>query len=96
MLFLGVGGEICVYTNIMNSLLSICEEYSDNTWYSDFGVNKMPSKIAIEIEKKYKFQFLKRMIDHGFVLDGVRRVDEYKSVLQLVKVEKSALLSDQI
>jgi hypothetical protein len=80
----------------MNSILSICEEYSDNTWYSEFNGASMPSKIAIEIEKKYKFQFLKRMVSLGFVLDGVRRVDEYKSVLQLIKVEQSALLSDQI
>jgi len=80
----------------MNSILSICSEYSDNTWYSDFGVNSMPSKIAIEIEKKYKFQFLKIMAKQGFALDGIRRVDEYKSILQLIKVEKSALLYDQI
>ena len=80
----------------MNSILSICEEYSDNTWYSDFGVDSRPSKIAIEIEKKYKFQFLKIMAKQGFALDGVRRVDEHKSILQLIKVEKSALLSDQI
>ena len=47
----------------------------------------MPSKIAIEIEKKYKFQFLKIMAKQGFALDGIRRVDEYKSILQLIKVE---------
>lgn len=80
----------------MNSILSICEEYSDNTWYSDFGVNSIPSKIAIEIEKKYKFAFLKAMAKQGFALDGTRRVDEHKSILQLVKIEESALLSDQI
>lgn len=80
----------------MNSILSICAEYSDNTWYSDFGVNSMPSKIAIEIEKKYKFQFLKAMARHGFVLDGTRRLDSEKSILQLIAIEKSALLSDQI
>jgi len=56
----------------------------------------MPSKIAIEIEKKYKFQFLKAMARHGFVLDGTRRVDADKSILQLIAIEKSALLSDQI
>jgi len=78
----------------MNIILSICEEYSDNVWYSEFDGDSMPSKIAIEIEKKYKFSFLKAMIPHGYVLDGIRRVDEYKSVLQLIKVEKSALISD--
>ena len=87
---------MCVYIIYMNSILSICEEYSDNTWYSEFGVNSMPSKIAIEIEKKYRFQFLKAIARHGFVLDGTRRVDENKAILQLTTVEKSALLSDQI
>lgn len=94
MLFIGVGGEISVYYSTMNTILSICEEYSDNVWYSEFDGESMPSKIAIEIEKKYKFNFLKAMIPHGYVLDGMRRVDEYKSVLQLIKVEKSALISD--
>jgi hypothetical protein len=95
-LFLGVGGEIGVLYSTMNSILSICEEYSDNTWYSDFRVNSIPSKIAIEIEKKYKFAFLKAMAKQGFALDGTRRVDEHKFILQLVKIEESALLSDQI
>ena len=56
----------------------------------------MPSKIAIEIEKKYKYAFLKALAKQGFALDGIRRVDEHKSILQLIKVEESALLSDQI
>ena len=34
------------------------------------------------------------MIPHGYILDGMRRVDEYKSVLQLIKVKKSAFISD--
>jgi len=54
----------------------------------------MPGKIAIEIEKKYKYAFLKAISKQGFALDGVRRVDEHKSILQLIKIEKSALLSD--
>lgn len=94
MLFIGVGGEISVFISTMNTILSICEEYSDNVWYSEFDGESMPSKIAIEIEKKYKFNFLKAMIPHGYILDGMRRVDEYKSVLQLIKVKKSAFISD--
>jgi len=94
MLFIGVGGEISVFISTMNTILSICEEYSDNVWYSEFDGESMPSKIAIEIEKKYKFNFLKAMIPHGYILDGMRRIDEYKSVLQLIKAEKSALISD--
>ena len=78
----------------MNTILSICEEYSDNVWYSEFNEQSMPSKIAIEIEKKYKFNLLKTLLPHGYVLDGMRRVDEYHSILQLIKAEKSALVSD--
>jgi len=94
MLFLGVGGEISVFIGTMNSIISVCEEYSDNVWYSEFDEYSMPTKIAIEIEKKYKFNFLKAMIPHGYVLDGMRRVDEHQSVLQLIKAEKSAFISD--
>lgn len=94
MLFLGVGGEISVFISKMNSILSICEEYSDNVWYSNLDGESVPTKIAIEIEKKYKFNFLKAMIPHGYVLDGTRRLDEHKSILQLIKAERSALISD--
>jgi len=56
----------------------------------------MPTKIAIEIEKKYKFNFLKAVLPFGYSLDGFRRKDENYAILQLVKSKKPALLSDLI
>jgi len=96
MLFLGVGGEISVFIGTMNSIISVCEEYSDNVWYSEFDEYSMPTKIAIEIEKKYKFNFLKAVLRHGYILDGVRRKDDTYSILQLIKSEKPIILSDLI
>ena len=80
----------------MNSIISLCEEYSDNVWYSEFDKNAIPTKIAIEIEKKYKYSFLKAVLRYGYSLDGFRRKDEHYSILQLVKSKKPALLSDLI
>lgn len=74
----------------------MCEEYSDNVWYSEFDEYSMPTKIAIEIEKKYKFNFLKAVLHHGYILDGVRRKDDTYSILQLTKSEKPIILSDLI
>jgi len=80
----------------MNSIISVCEEYSDNVWYSEFDEKAMPTKIAIEIDKKYKYNFLKAVLPHGYTLDGLRRKDENYAILQLVKSEKPAILSDLI
>lgn len=80
----------------MNSIISLCEEYSDNVWYSEFDENTMPTKIAIEIDKKYKYNFLKAVLPFGYSLDGLRRKDENYAILQLVKSEKPAILSDLI
>ena len=80
----------------MNSIISVCEEYSDNVWYSEFDEHSMPIKIAIEIEKKYKYSFLKAVLRHGYILDGTRRKDENYSIVQLVKSEKPIILSDLI
>ena len=74
----------------------MCEEYSDNVWYSEFDEYSMPTKIAIEIEKKYKYSFLKAVLRHGYILDGTRRKDENYSILQVVKSEKPIILSDLI
>ena len=78
----------------MNSILSICDEYSDNVWYSNCGVNNEPHKIAIEIEKKYKKSFLNTIHNYKFELDSIRRTDTDKIVLTLIKVTKSELITD--
>jgi len=96
MLFIGVGGEISVFISTMNSIISVCEEYSDNVWYSEFDEYSMPIKIAIEIEKQYKYNFLKAVLRYGYILDGVRRKDDDCSILQLKKSEKPIILSDLI
>jgi hypothetical protein len=69
----------------MNTILSVCSEYSDNVWYSGFGVDAVPSKIAIEIEKEYKFAFIKSMVNHGYTLSSLRRLDEQHCVITLNK-----------
>ena len=96
MLFIGVGGEISVFISTMNSIISVCEEYSDNVWYSEFDEYSMPTRIAIEIEKKYKYNFLKAVLRYGYILDGMRRKDENYTILQLKKSEKPIILSDLI
>lgn len=74
----------------------MCEEYSDNVWYSEFDEYSMPIKIAIEIEKKYKYNFLKAVLRYGYILDGTRRKDENYTIVQLIKSEKPIILSDLI
>lgn len=78
----------------MNSILSICDEYSDNVWYSNCGVNNEPSKIAIEIEKKYKKTFIRIISKFGFDLDTDRSIGTDHTVLTLIKAEKPALISE--
>lgn len=73
----------------MNTILSVCSEYSDNVWYSGFEVNSGPEKIAIEIERKYQFSFLKIMARIGYALDSMKKGDSKNSILTLVKSEKS-------
>jgi hypothetical protein len=70
----------------MNStILSICEEYSDNVWYSNCGNDIAPEKIATEIEKQFKIPFLKSVFNHGYVLDTERIIDKRLLVLTLIK-----------
>jgi len=73
----------------MNAILSVCSEYSDNVWYSGFEVNGAPEKIAIELERKYRFNFLKTMARIGYALDSMKRGDSENCILTLVKSEKS-------
>jgi len=73
-------------TNNMNSILAICSEYSDNVWYSGFSSESIPTKIAIEIERKYRFSFVKLMGSRGFTLDGMKRGDDRVCILTLVYV----------
>lgn len=74
----------------------MCEEYSDNVWYSEFDEYSMPTRIAIEIEKKYKYNFLKAVLRYGYILDGTRRKDDNYTIVQLIKSEKPIILSDLI
>lgn len=74
----------------------MCEEYSDNVWYSEFDEYSMPTRIAIEIEKKYKYNFLKAVLRYGYILDGTRRKDENYTIVQLIKSDKPIILSDLI
>lgn len=67
----------------MNTILSVCSEYSDNVWYSGFGVDSVPTKIAIEIEREYRFAFIKSMVKHGYTLDSLRRVDDVHCIITL-------------
>lgn len=75
----------------MNNLLSICSEYSDNVWYSGFGVDSCPTRIAIEIGREYRFAFLKIMARQGFTLEKMKRGDDENCVLTLEKIEKGVL-----
>lgn len=69
----------------MNNLLSICSEFSDNVWYGEFGAEKMPSKIAIELESEFKNVFLKLIRRHGYRLDKSINYDSNSCVLTLKK-----------
>lgn len=82
------------YIADMNTILSVCSEYSDNVWYSGFGVDSVPTKIAIEIEREYKFAFIKSMVKYGYTLDSLRRVDDLHCIITLnrpVKHEELAI-----
>jgi hypothetical protein len=74
----------------MNTVLSVCSEYSDNVWYSGIEVDEGPSKIAIEIGREYRFAFLKIMGKIGYRLDSMKRGDSHYCVLTLVKSEQGA------
>ena len=72
----------------MNSVLSICEEYSDNVWSSSCGNLKFPEKIALDIEKKYKIPLIKSLFAHGYILES-ERVSENTLVLTFIKKNKN-------
>lgn len=73
----------------MNTILSICEEYSDNVWYSNCGNSVAPEKVALELEKEYKIQLLKAVFSHGYILDSERITDNNQIVITLVKNTES-------
>ena len=73
----------------MNTILSICEEYSDNVWYSNCGNNIAPEKVALELEKQYKIQLLKAVFKHGYILDSERITDNNQIVITLIKNKES-------
>jgi len=75
----------------MNTILSVCSEYSDNVWYSGFGVDSAPTRIAIEIERKYKTAFLKIMFSMGFSLETTKRGDDHVCILTLSKATSDIL-----
>jgi len=81
------------YITDMNTILSVCSEYSDNVWYSGFGVDSVPTKIAIEIEREYRFAFIKSMVKLGYTLDSLRRVDDVHCVLTLNRPLKTEELA---
>jgi len=81
------------YITDMNTILSVCSEYSDNVWYSGFGVDSVPTKIAIEIEREYRFAFIKSMVKLGYTLDSLRRVDDVHCVLTLNRPLKAEELA---
>jgi len=80
-----------VYNNIMNTILAICSEYSDNVWYSGFEGNSIPTKIAIEIEREYKFHFLKLMTKFGYELESLKRGDNKVCILTLNNIQSKIL-----
>ena len=71
--------------DIMNAILSICSEFSENVWYSGFGVDSIPTRIAIEIDRQYRFHFLKMMAKHGFTLSSMKKGDKESCILTLEK-----------
>ena len=70
----------------MNAILAICSEYSDNVWYSGLGMDTTPHKIAIEIEREYRFDFLKMMAKQGYTLDSLRKSNKDNCILTLEKI----------
>jgi len=81
---------------IMNSILAICSEYSDNVWYSGLGDDSMPDKIAIEIEKSYKQAFLNAIRLYGYKLNSSKKGDERVTILTLIKINKKSLVNKLI
>jgi len=73
----------------MNTILSICEEYSDNVWYSNCGNSEAPEKVALELEKQYKIQLLKAVFNYGYILDSERITDNNQIVVTLIKNKES-------
>lgn len=75
----------------MNTILAVCSEYSDNVWYSGIEANTIPKKIAIEIERKYRFHFLKTMLNLGYELESLKRGDDRVCIITLSKIKKEIL-----
>jgi len=73
----------------MKSILALCSEYSDNAWYSEFDTNSVPTKIAIEIGRKYRFAFLKLMARYGYSLHSTRRGDSENIIITLERVSNA-------
>lgn len=73
----------------MNTILSICEEYSDNVWYSNCGNSEAPEKVALELEKQYKIQLLKAVFNYGYILDSERITDNNQIIVTLIKNKES-------
>ena len=78
-----------VYIDTMKSILALCSEYSDNAWYSEFDTNSVPTKIAIEIGRKYRFAFLKLMARYGYSLHSTRRGDSENIIITLERVSNA-------
>lgn len=70
----------------MNAILAICSEYSDNVWYSGLETDTSPQKIAIEIEREYRFAFLKMMAKQGYMLSSLRKSNNENCILTLEKL----------
>jgi hypothetical protein len=75
----------------MKSILALCSEYSDNVWYSEFDTNSVPTKIAIEIGRRYRFAFLKLMAKYGYTLHSTRRGDSETTIITLERVSNAVL-----
>lgn len=75
----------------MNPILSICEEYSDNVWYSNCGNDVAPEKIALELDRKYKIQLLKAVFNHGYILDSERITNKEIIVITLIKTKEEQI-----
>ena len=75
----------------MKTILAICSEYSDNVWYSGIEANSIPTKIAIEIERKYRFHFLKMMLRLGYELESLKRGDDRVCIMTLSKIQEQIL-----
>ena len=72
----------------MNSVLSICEEYSDNVWSSSCGNPEKPEKIALDIERRYKLPLIKSLFEHGYILES-ESIDEDMLILTFLRKDKT-------